>query len=102
MEFETWKPGSPDYAQVDAELRMRLTMLFFFCNRPTLGALMGLGGDLSAAFKDPAPQPDAALSRSMSKASQQSGSEGSPRPHESAEAGESSADDASGESSAIQ
>ena len=50
MEFETWQQGSPMYANVDAELRMRLTTLYFFGNRPTIGALMGIGGDLSAAF----------------------------------------------------
>ena len=51
MEFDTWKPGTPDYANVDTEVRMRLTTLFFFCNRPTVGALMALGGDLGDAFK---------------------------------------------------
>ena len=51
MDFESWKPGSPDYADVDSELRMRLTTLFFFCNRPTVGALMALGSDLGDAFK---------------------------------------------------
>ena len=53
MDFETWKPGSGDYANVDSELRMRLTTLFFFCNRPTLGALMAFGTDLGDAFKTP-------------------------------------------------
>lgn len=53
MHFETWQPESRDYADVDAELRMQLTTLYFFCNRPTLGALMGIGGDLSDAFKGP-------------------------------------------------
>lgn len=53
MQFDTWKPSSPDYANVDSELHMQLTTLFFFCNRPTMGALMGLGTDLGDAFKDP-------------------------------------------------
>ena len=29
---------------------MQLTTLYFFCNRPTIGALMGIGTDLSAAL----------------------------------------------------
>lgn len=53
LEFEKWQPDAPSYASVDTELRMRLTTLFFYCNRPTLGALMGLGGDLSAAAAAP-------------------------------------------------
>ena len=53
MEFETWKPESEKYADVDAELRVRLTTLHFFGNRPTIGALMGIGKDLSLAFKNP-------------------------------------------------
>ena len=53
MEFETWQQGSPDYANVDAELRMRLTTLYFFSNRPTMGALMAIGGDLGQAFSGP-------------------------------------------------
>lgn len=53
MQFDTWKPSSPDYANIDSELHMQLTTLFFFCNRPTIGALMGLGTDLGEAFKDP-------------------------------------------------
>ncbi|KAK9815130.1 hypothetical protein WJX73_008307 [Symbiochloris irregularis] len=61
MQFDTWKPSSPDYANVDSELHMQLTKLYFFCNRPTIGALMGLGTDLGDAFKDPdsAGTPDA-------------------------------------------
>ena len=55
MEFETWQQGSPDYANVDAELRMRLTTLYFFSNRPTIGALMAIGGDLAHAFSGPKP-----------------------------------------------
>ena len=57
LEFETWKPESASYANVDAELRVRLTTLHFFGNRPTIGALMGLGKDLSLAFKKPNAAP---------------------------------------------
>ena len=53
LEFETWKPESEGYANIDAELRVRLTTLHFFGNRPTIGALMGIGKDLSLAFKSP-------------------------------------------------
>lgn len=51
LDFESWKPESKAYANVDAELRVKLTTLHFFGNRPTIGALMGIGKDLSLAFK---------------------------------------------------
>ena len=57
LEFETWKPGSEKYADVDAELRAKLRVLHFFCNRPTLGALMGIGQDISAALEKPETGP---------------------------------------------
>ena len=66
MEFESWKPGSAQYANLDSEMRMRLTTLFFFCNRPTVGALMALGGDLGDAFKaDGAPGSSAGDERAL-------------------------------------
>ena len=54
LDFDTWAPGSEGYAGVDAEMRMRLKTLYFLGNRPTLGALIALGGDMGAAFRDPA------------------------------------------------
>lgn len=33
---------------------MKLATLFFFCNRPTVGALMAIGPDMSAAMQQPA------------------------------------------------
>ena len=48
-EFDTWQQGSEEYAGVDTELRMKLSMLYFFCNRPTLAALMAIGSDISTA-----------------------------------------------------
>lgn len=53
IEFATWKPSSDQYANVDTEVKLKLSTLCFFCNRPTLGALMGLGTDLGNAFKNP-------------------------------------------------
>ena len=50
LDFATWQRGSEQYANVDAELTIRLTTLYFFCNRPTLGALMGIGEDISDAL----------------------------------------------------
>lgn len=60
--LETWSPGHPGYTGVDSELRMTLTTLYFFCNRPTIGALIGVGIDTGAAFTagpavPPAPPP---------------------------------------------
>ena len=51
--FQTWKPGSAQYDDVDAAMDMQLTTLYFFCNRPTVAALMAIGTDLGDAFKDP-------------------------------------------------
>ena len=60
LDFETWARGSAEYAGVDSELRMRLTTLFFFLNRPTVAALMAVGSAMAAAVKDPNvnPSPD--------------------------------------------
>ena len=44
-----WRPTSPLYRGTDTELTMKLTTFWFFCNRPTVGALIGLGSDLAAA-----------------------------------------------------
>ena len=60
LDFETWARGSAEYAGVDSELRMRLTTLFFFLNRPTVAALMAVGSAMAAAVKDPAAPPPAA------------------------------------------
>ena len=41
---------------------MQLTTLYFFCNRPTIGALMGIGTDLSAALaRGPVDAPAASV-----------------------------------------
>jgi len=63
-----WRPTSPLYRGTDTELTMKLTTFWFFCNRPTVGALIGLGSDLAAAtavakpgdVPQPAEQPPAA------------------------------------------
>ena len=45
---------------------MQLTTLYFFCNRPTIGALMGIGTDLSAALaRKPVDAPAAAVGTGM-------------------------------------
>ena len=87
LEFETWKPEAEAYANVDAELRVRLTTLHFFGNRPTIGALMGIGKDLSLAFKHPQDGTQAASS----------GKESSAKAESTEEEGDPSSDDASGE-----
>jgi hypothetical protein len=55
LDFDTWAPGSSGYAGVDSEMRMRLKTLYFAANRPTIGALIGLGGDFGAAFSTGQP-----------------------------------------------
>ena len=49
LDFNIWRPTSPLYRGTDTELTMKLTTFWFFCNRPTVGALIGLGSDLAAA-----------------------------------------------------
>lgn len=49
LDFQTWKTDSVDYKGVDADMSMKLTSFWFFCNRPTVGALIGLGTDMAAA-----------------------------------------------------
>ena len=54
------------YTSVDGELNMQLTTLYFFCNRPTIGALMGIGTDLSAALaRKPVDAPAASVGTEM-------------------------------------
>lgn len=53
VDFNTWKVGDPRYVGVDTELTMALTTFWFFCNRPTVAALMGLGTDMAAAARGP-------------------------------------------------
>ncbi|KAK9819963.1 hypothetical protein WJX72_004515 [[Myrmecia] bisecta] len=65
LDFETWKPTSPLYASIDSQLHMRLTTLFFFCNRPTIGALMAVGVDLGKAFKGDDAEDSQADSKSI-------------------------------------
>ncbi|ONK67151.1 uncharacterized protein A4U43_C06F16540 [Asparagus officinalis] len=47
--FVTRSPGSPLYDGIDTQMCIRMTALEFFCYRPTLVALIGLGFDLSRA-----------------------------------------------------
>jgi len=70
MQYNKWTPQSPEYHDVDAQVHVKLKTLSFFCNRPTLGALMAIGDDVSAtgaakppdapaaAVQQPSPQED--------------------------------------------
>lgn len=70
MQYNKWTPQSPEYHDVDAQIHVKLKTLSFFCNRPTLGALMAIGDDVSAtgaakppdapaaAVQQPSPQED--------------------------------------------
>ncbi|KAG9136747.1 hypothetical protein Leryth_004514 [Lithospermum erythrorhizon] len=48
--FLTRDPNSPDYDGIDTQMCIRMSKLEFFCNRPTLVALINLGFDLNAAY----------------------------------------------------
>ncbi|KAK6160946.1 hypothetical protein DH2020_004327 [Rehmannia glutinosa] len=47
--FLTRNPGSPDYNGIDTEMSIRMSKLEFYCNRPTLVALISFGFDLNSA-----------------------------------------------------
>ncbi|KAJ4956285.1 hypothetical protein NE237_013068 [Protea cynaroides] len=47
--FSKIDPGSPVYDGIDTQMSIRMSKLEFFCNRPTLIALIGFGLDLSSA-----------------------------------------------------
>ncbi|XP_043709636.1 uncharacterized protein LOC122658659 isoform X2 [Telopea speciosissima] len=49
VNFSTIDPGSPVYDGIDTQMSIRMSKLEFFCNRPTLVALIGFGLDLSSA-----------------------------------------------------
>lgn len=57
LSYSNWAPQSPDYHDVDAEVQVQLKTLSFFCNRPTVAALMAIGNDISAV--NAGQQPDA-------------------------------------------
>ncbi|XP_057959044.1 uncharacterized protein LOC131151699 [Malania oleifera] len=48
VSFSTRNPGSPDYAGIDTEVSIRMSKLEFFCNRPTVVALIDFGLDISS------------------------------------------------------
>ena len=60
LQYAKRTPKSPDYQDVDAEVRVKLKTLSFFGNRPTLGALMAMGDDISAASAAKPPDAPAA------------------------------------------
>ncbi|OMO58554.1 Vacuolar protein sorting-associated protein 13 [Corchorus olitorius] len=47
--FSTRGSGSPVYDGIDTQMSIRMSKLEFFCNRPTLVALIGFGFDLSSS-----------------------------------------------------
>ena len=61
VDMHVWRPEDPRYAGTDTELTMKLTSFWFFCNRPTVAALMRLGTDMAAASRNPDANTAAAL-----------------------------------------
>ncbi|KAJ6689863.1 hypothetical protein OIU85_006185 [Salix viminalis] len=47
VNFSMRSSSSPDYDGIDTQMSIRMSKLEFFCNRPTLVALIGFGFDLS-------------------------------------------------------
>ncbi|TQD96908.1 hypothetical protein C1H46_017513, partial [Malus baccata] len=50
VNFLTRSSSSPDYNGVDTQMNLRMSKLEFFCNRPTLVALIDFGLDLSSVY----------------------------------------------------
>ncbi|XP_015161501.1 uncharacterized protein [Solanum tuberosum] len=48
LTFATRHPDSPDYDGIDTQMSISMSKLEFFCNRPTLVALIDFGFDLSS------------------------------------------------------
>ncbi|ONI27903.1 hypothetical protein PRUPE_1G110200 [Prunus persica] len=48
--FMTRSSCSPDYDGIDTQMNLRMSKLEFFCNRPTLVALIDFGLDLSSVY----------------------------------------------------
>ncbi|KAK4265962.1 hypothetical protein QN277_026944 [Acacia crassicarpa] len=46
--FSTRSSGSPDYDGIDTQMNVRMSKLEFFCNRPTIVALISFGLDMSS------------------------------------------------------
>ncbi|PKI62681.1 hypothetical protein CRG98_016952, partial [Punica granatum] len=49
VNFSTRSSNSPDYDGIDTKMTVSMSKLEFFCNRPTVVALIGFGMDLSSA-----------------------------------------------------
>ncbi|GAB2216278.1 hypothetical protein Droror1_Dr00024048 [Drosera rotundifolia] len=49
LNFVTKDPSSPDYDGIDTQMNVYMSKMEFFCNRPTLVALIGFGLDVSSA-----------------------------------------------------
>ncbi|PRQ37895.1 putative vacuolar protein sorting-associated protein [Rosa chinensis] len=52
LTFSTLSSSSPDYDGIDTQLSIRMSKLEFFCNRPTLVALIDFGLDLSSVYSE--------------------------------------------------
>lgn len=66
MQYIKRMPKSPEYRDIDAEVHVKLKTLSFFGNRPTLGALMAIGDDISAASAAKPPDAPAAAVQQQS------------------------------------
>ncbi|XP_058093613.1 uncharacterized protein LOC131239768 [Magnolia sinica] len=70
--FLTRHPGSPFYNGIDTQMSIRMSKLEFFCNRPTLVALIEFGFDLSLVNSESSSSnqtnvPDAESSQNVEK-----------------------------------
>ncbi|PRQ39555.1 putative vacuolar protein sorting-associated protein [Rosa chinensis] len=52
LTFSTLSSSSPHYDGIDTQMSIRMSKLEFFCNRPTLVALIDFGLDLSSVYSE--------------------------------------------------
>jgi len=71
--FAFWSPSSPLYKDVDSEATVELEALYFFCNRPTVAALMMWGLDVSQAISNSLPPPAVATDEGVAAAAAEEG-----------------------------
>ncbi|OVA16691.1 Peroxin/Ferlin domain [Macleaya cordata] len=71
--FSTRSSGSPYYDGTDTQMSISMSKLEFFCNRPTLVALIGLGLDLSSAGSEVGSDSEVNAGSGVSSASEVKG-----------------------------
>lgn len=57
ISFKLRQPGTPEYEDCDAQMEVSLDSIYFYCNRPTLAALISFGLDIYGSYLTVFPPP---------------------------------------------